>query len=82
MLWIFDYSLLICDITIDLIFQDLICSPSDVLEPRKQGTVRVAITVSELLRFYQSRTNPGTMSGMATHISSGQHLTISSGVHL
>ena len=31
-------------------FQDLICSPSDVLEPRKQGTVRVAITVSELLK--------------------------------
>ena len=30
--------------------QDLICSPGDVFEPRKQGTVRVSITVSELLR--------------------------------
>merc|ERR1719373_1523648 len=29
--------------------EDLICSPSDILEPRKQGSVRVAISVSELL---------------------------------
>jgi len=62
--------------------EDLICSPSDLLEPRKQGTVRVAITVSELLRFYQSRPIANTSSGMTTHLSSGHHLTISSGVHL
>ncbi len=30
--------------------QDLICSPADILEPRKQGTVRVSICVGELLR--------------------------------
>jgi len=29
--------------------EDLVCSPSDILEPRKQGSVRVAITVNELL---------------------------------
>ncbi|CAB4060337.1 Leucine-rich repeat and calponin homology domain-containing protein 3,Leucine-rich repeat and calponin homology domain-containing protein 2,Leucine-rich repeat and calponin homology domain-containing protein 1 [Lepeophtheirus salmonis] len=34
---------------------DLICSPSDVLEPRKQGTVRIAISISELLRFQQPK---------------------------
>jgi len=28
--------------------EDLVCSPSDILEPRKQGSVRVAITVNEL----------------------------------
>ena len=62
-------------------FQDLICSPSDVLEPRRQGTVRVAITVSELLRFYQTRPMTNISGGMANHLSSG-HLTISGGVHL
>jgi len=36
--------------------EDLICSPSDILEPRKQGSVRVAISVSELLRFHHLRT--------------------------
>merc|ERR1711981_772945 len=36
--------------------EDLICSPSDILEPRKQGSVRVAISVSELLRFHHQRT--------------------------
>jgi len=36
--------------------EDLICSPSDILEPRKQGSVRVAISVSELLRFHHHRT--------------------------
>ena len=36
-------------------FQDLICSPADILEPRKKGTVRVAISVSELLRFHQPK---------------------------
>jgi len=35
--------------------EDLICSPSDILEPRKQGSVRVAISVSELLRFHYNR---------------------------
>jgi hypothetical protein len=30
-------------------FKDFICSPSDILEPRKQGAVRVAIMVNELL---------------------------------
>jgi len=30
--------------------EDLICSVSDVMEPKKTNTVRVAITVSELLR--------------------------------
>ena len=38
------------------LLQDLICSPSDILEPRKQGSVRVAISVSELLRFHHLRT--------------------------
>eukprot|EP00096_Caligus_rogercresseyi_P004500 TRINITY_DN1879_c0_g1_i2.p1 TRINITY_DN1879_c0_g1~~TRINITY_DN1879_c0_g1_i2.p1 ORF type:complete len:855 (+),score=187.66 TRINITY_DN1879_c0_g1_i2:95-2659(+) len=37
---------------------DLICSPSDVLEPRKHGTVRIAISVSELLRFSQPKLIP------------------------
>jgi hypothetical protein len=36
--------------------EDLICSPADILEPRKQGSVRVAISVSELLRFHHQRT--------------------------
>ncbi len=37
-------------------FQDLICSPSDVLEPRKQGSVRVSITVNELLMLSSATT--------------------------
>ena len=37
------------------LFQDLICSPADILEPRKKGTVRVAISVSEVLRFHQPK---------------------------
>jgi len=31
--------------------EDLVCSPSDVMEPSKTNLVRVAITVMELLRF-------------------------------
>jgi len=30
---------------------DLVCNPADILEPHKNNTVRVAITVSELIRF-------------------------------
>ncbi len=30
---------------------DLICSPTDILEPNRNNTVRVAVTISELIRF-------------------------------
>jgi hypothetical protein len=30
---------------------DLICGPTDILEPNRNNTVRVAVTISELIRF-------------------------------
>ena len=39
------------------LFQDLICSVSDVMEPKRTNTVRVAITVTELLRHHVPRNN-------------------------
>ena len=38
-------------------FQDLICAVSDVMEPKRTNTVRVAITVTELLRHHVPRNN-------------------------
>ena len=40
-----------------IVFQDLICSVNDIMEIKKTNTVRVAITVSELLRFYVPKNN-------------------------
>ena len=40
-----------------LYLQDLICSVTDIMETKKTNTVRVAITVTELLRFYVPRNN-------------------------
>lgn len=37
--------------------EDLICSVTDIMETKKTNTVRVAITVTELLRFYVPRNN-------------------------
>jgi len=37
--------------------EDLICSVSDVMEPKRTNTVRVAITVTELLRHHIPRNN-------------------------
>lgn len=37
--------------------EDLICASSDIQEPRRTNTVRVAITVGELLRHHVPRAN-------------------------
>jgi len=37
--------------------EDLVCSVSDVMEPKRTNTVRVAITVTELLRHHVPRNN-------------------------
>jgi len=37
--------------------EDLICSVNDIMETKRTNTVRVAITVSELLRFYVPKNN-------------------------
>ena len=40
-------------------FQDLVCSVGDIMDvpTKKSQTVRVSITVTELIRFYQPRNN-------------------------
>ncbi|KYN08856.1 hypothetical protein ALC57_18821, partial [Trachymyrmex cornetzi] len=50
-----------------LIFQNLVCCASDVLEGGR-GVVRVAVTVSELLRFHQTRSPLQTSSSMPNHV--------------
>ena len=37
--------------------QDLICSVTDIMEPKRTNTVRLAATVTELVRFYTPRNN-------------------------
>ena len=37
--------------------QDLICSVTDIMEPKRTNTVRLAVTVTELVRFYTPRNN-------------------------
>lgn len=37
--------------------EDLICQVTDIMEPKKTNTVRVAITVTELLRYHVPRNN-------------------------
>jgi hypothetical protein len=37
--------------------EDLVCSSTDIMEPKKTNTVRVAITVGELLRHHVPRAN-------------------------
>ncbi|EFN88861.1 Leucine-rich repeat and calponin-like proteiny domain-containing protein 3 [Harpegnathos saltator] len=46
---------------------NLVCCASDVLEGGR-GVVRVAVTVSELLRFHQTRSPLQTSSSMPTHV--------------
>ena len=45
------------NVNIFSLFQDLICSVSDVMEPKRTNTVRVAITVTELLQQHFPRNN-------------------------
>ncbi|XP_025156329.1 leucine-rich repeat and calponin homology domain-containing protein 1 isoform X2 [Harpegnathos saltator] len=47
--------------------ENLVCCASDVLEGGR-GVVRVAVTVSELLRFHQTRSPLQTSSSMPTHV--------------
>ncbi|XP_032689536.1 leucine-rich repeat and calponin homology domain-containing protein isoform X2 [Odontomachus brunneus] len=47
--------------------EKLVCCASDVLEGGR-GVVRVAVTVSELLRFHQTRSPLQTSSSMPTHV--------------
>lgn len=53
---IFIHKLLMIELLLILIllFQNLVCCASDVLEGGR-GIVRVAVTVAELLRFHQTR---------------------------
>ncbi|KYN01520.1 hypothetical protein ALC62_07702 [Cyphomyrmex costatus] len=46
---------------------NLVCCASDVLEGGR-GVVRVAVTVSELLRFHQTRSPLQTSSSMPNHV--------------
>ncbi|TGZ56364.1 Uncharacterized protein DBV15_08856 [Temnothorax longispinosus] len=47
--------------------ENLVCCASDVLEGGR-GVVRVAVTVSELLRFHQTRSPLQTSSSMPNHV--------------
>ncbi|XP_015190855.1 PREDICTED: leucine-rich repeat and calponin homology domain-containing protein 1 isoform X2 [Polistes dominula] len=48
--------------------ENLVCCASDVLEGGNRSVVRVAITVSELLRFHQTRSPLQTPSNVSNHV--------------